>query len=169
MQSSYTFSALDEIMPPLRFTLIYCFSSVDSDKEHIFSILNAGLLRMIRERPFLTAVVDQQSSDKPANGTRPGHLSLDIPEHLKKPELVFEDLTAPESGWSSSYEELRAAGMPVSKLDGRIFAPVPHGILAPGDRAMTFQATFVRGGCLLGGSSVHNFVDTLGLLTVMHE
>ena len=169
MQSSYTFSPLDEIMPPLRFSLMYCFSCVDSDKEHIFSILHAGLVQMIRERPFLTAVVVQENSDKPANGTRPGHLSLDIPEHFETPELVFKDLTAPESGWNSSYEELRAAGMPLSKLDGRIFAPVPYGILAPGDRAMAFQATMVRGGCFLSGSSVHNFVDAFGLLTVMHE
>ena len=154
-------------MSPVRFILMYSFPCFDEREQSFLSY--TGLIQMARERPFLTSVIVQETSDKPESGTRPGHLSLHIPDNSEGLKLGYKDLTAPECNWTFSYEELRAAGMPLSRLDGQIFASMPYRVLAPEDKAMAFQVTIVPGGCFLSASSVHNFVDAFSLVSVMHE
>ncbi|KAM7203159.1 Transferase family domain containing protein [Naviculisporaceae sp. PSN 640] len=168
MQTSYTFSPLDEIMPPLWMTLVLCFPCPDSQKDHVTQTLQQGLSRMVAERPFLAGKLKRDGDDA-TDGARPGSLSLEIPENpVQEVKLAINDMSLPGSGWDYSYDDLRAAGMPLSKLDGGRLSPVAYGVASASNRVFEARLSFIPGGCFLSVSTCHAFVDAWGFIVIMN-
>ncbi|KAI9739475.1 MAG: hypothetical protein M1818_005163 [Claussenomyces sp. TS43310] len=159
MQSYYEFSPLDEVIPPLYFAYILAFESSPNcrNTEQFFANLNNGLLRLVEDYPFLSGEITRDRS----HTLRAGHLTLSISTPPEEIQIVKKDLRLPGSGWKDSYEELRKAGMPSSRLDARILAPLAAGVCTT-RRVMSAQVNFIPGGTLLSVCFSHAFVDARG-------
>ena len=155
MQGLHHFSPLDEIIPPLYIAFIYGFPCPSAHKEKVLSVLQNGWSRTLDERPFLAGEVEFDQS----KGVRPGSLKLRIPEsHMNANTIVTNDLTLPDKAWEDSYEDLRAQGMPTSKLDAKVLAPLVSGAGST-SKVVTLQINFIPGGCLLSFCVSHSLMD----------
>ena len=101
-----------------------------------------------------------------SEGVRPGTLKLRLPESRKNANLVVNDMTLLDDRWKESYEDLRAQGMPRSKLDSEVLAPLVSGIRST-LKVITVQINFIPGGCLLSFCVSHSFVDASGAATAL--
>ena len=160
--TSHQFSPLDEVIPPLYNGLIYGFPCTPDRRSHVLSVLQAGLLETLQYRPYLTAdILRNESQD-----VRPGSLMLKVPEPFEEIKITVQDLTLPGSTWKDSYEDLRAAGMPLSKMDPKVLAPYVAGT-ATTTKVLTAQMNFIPGGCLFTICMAHAFVDAYGAAIVI--
>ncbi len=157
MQELHQFSPLDEIIPPLYNAFIYAFPCPFAQREKVLSILENGWSKTLDERPILAGEVGFDRS----RGVRPGSLKLSIPETRQNAKIVVNDLTLPGGTWTDSYEDLRAQGMPPSKLDGKVLAPLVSGVGST-SKVVTVQVNFIPGGCFLSFCTSHSFIDASG-------
>ncbi|KAK3946254.1 transferase family-domain-containing protein [Diplogelasinospora grovesii] len=169
---AHKFSPLDEIMPPLWMTLILCFPCADSRKDHVANILQKGLSRLVEERPVLAGKLKiRTAADGISDDGRPGSLSLEIPENpVQEVKLQINDLSRSDddSGWRDcSYDELRAAGMPLSKMDGAKLCAVQYGVVSETGRVFDARLSFIQGGCFIAVSTCHTFADAWGLVVMV--
>ncbi|MCJ1314169.1 hypothetical protein MMC25_007849 [Agyrium rufum] len=163
MQLHHSFSPLDSIVPPLYNAIIFGFPRSRPTHEEVFSVLENSLHRLIRERPFLAADMLRDN----ASGTRPGALKLHIPDPFENIKIVLKDLRAGDSGWRHSYKELKAAGMPLRYLDGRILAPLASGV-GTTTKVISVQVNYMNDGYLLSLSSGHALMDACSLAAIMN-
>lgn len=162
MGGVHQFSPLDEIIPPLYEAFIYGFPCPFAQKENVLKVLEEGWSKTLHEWPMLRGEIGyDQSKD-----TRPGTLKLKIPESRRNGGFVVNDLSLPGSSWNSSYEDLRSQGVPPSKLDGEVLAPLVCGIGAT-TRVVTVQLNSIPGGYLLAFCSSHSFMDAKGCSLVL--
>ncbi|KAH7322512.1 transferase family-domain-containing protein [Stachybotrys elegans] len=169
MQRNFTFSPVDEIMPHMWMTVLLCFPCLDERKQDVVECLQKALTMMVKERPFLAGTLEKTTAE---GAGRKGSLSLKLPESvdaLSGALVKVNDLTDPESGWSDSYEELRKANFPPSKLDGSKLSPVAYGVSSETNRVLETQANFIKGGCILAISTCHAFVDGWGYTLILQE
>ncbi|KAL1623910.1 hypothetical protein SLS56_008105 [Neofusicoccum ribis] len=121
---------------------------------------------MVEKRPFLAGRLkrhQQGDEQQQRDDARPGSLSLEIPSSpIDEVKLDVSNLP-----WECSYEELRAAGMPLSKLDGSALSPVPYGVASSSNRVFEAKLSFIPGGCFLSVSTCHAFVDAWGFIVIM--
>jgi hypothetical protein len=162
MQRYHKFSPLDTILPPLYVALIYGFPCSPDGKDQVFSVLQGGISNAVRERPILSADILRDESEQ----ARPGSLLLKIPESDPDIHIAQNDMSIPEKLWIHTYEELKAAEMPLSLLDGKVLAPMVSGI-APTTKVMSAQLNYIPGGCLLSVAFAHAFVDGIGVITIL--
>ncbi|KAK1638008.1 hypothetical protein BDP81DRAFT_315814 [Colletotrichum phormii] len=138
-------SPLDDIMPPLVTGLILCFPCDAANRTRLLEVLNKAVEDLVRESPSLAGrVTRNESENQSADGLRPGQLLLQIPEPLHAPKVIVNDLT---ESHEYNYRELIDAGVPMSKLDSKIFAPQIG--VATTANVVDFRANFITGGCLL--------------------
>lgn len=157
MQGLHHFSPLDEIIPPLYNAFIYGFPCRSAQREKVLSVLEHGWSKTLDEQPMLAGEVEFDQS----KGVRPGSLKLRIPEPRPSANIVVNDLTLSDGRWEDSYEDLRAQGMPPSKLDGKVLAPLVSGVGST-SKVVTVQINFIPGGCLLSFCTSHSFIDAAG-------
>ena len=164
MNVVHQFSPLDEIIPPLYSAFILTFPCLPDDKDKVLSTLSKAWSRTLDERPTLRGKIGYNRSQ----GARPGSLELRIQELPENPNLVVNDMTVQRPGcsWNESYDSLKAQGMPPSKLDGKILAPLVSGV-GETDRVVTVQINFIPGGCLLAFCTSHSFMDACGCALVL--
>ena len=153
---------LDEIIPPLYNAFIFAFPCPVDRKDKVLSTLSEGWSRMLEERPVLRGEIEYD----PSQGVRQGALKVRIPEIQQDSSLVVNDMTVPGHTWKDSYEELKAQGMPPSKLDGKVIAPLVSGVGSTA-KVVTAQINLIPGGCLLAFSSSHTFMDASGCALIM--
>ncbi|KAL8692056.1 MAG: hypothetical protein Q9218_002842 [Villophora microphyllina] len=168
MPVEYRFSPLDEIMPHLTITLMFCFPCQTSKKDAVYHNLRAGLLALVERLPFLSGRVVRNTNEAEKNGKRPGGMSLVIEDPQESIELELNDLTAEDCGWEYSYDELRGRGMPMSELDGRLFAPGGSNEMLASDKVFRSRITFIPGGCFVCASSSHAYFDAWGFVVLMN-
>jgi hypothetical protein len=164
-QGAYKCSPLDVIIPPLFNALILCFPSPSAAQEKTLSILQNALSKTVMERPYLAGEVVCDDSDQPSDNSRPGNLSLSVPEADVDIRIGVNDMTHPGHEWTHTYESLRNAGMPLSALDAKFLAPMSG--YKTSNKVMAAQANFIPGGCLLSVYFQHSFVDAYGTSLVM--
>ena len=165
MQGPHHFSPLDEIIPPLYIAFIYGFPCPSTHKEKVLSVLENGWSRTLDERPFLAGEIEFDQS----KGVRPGSLKLRIPEsHLNADKIAVNDLTFPDNAWKYSYEDLRAQGMPTSKLDAEVLAPLVSGSGST-FKVVTLQINFIPGGCLLSICVSHSLMDAGSTASILQS
>lgn len=158
----YKTSPLDEIIPPLYNAFIYAFPCPATRQAVVLSTLEDAWSKTLVEQPVLASEVEFDRSE----GVRPGSLILRIPESPEDSRIVVNDLTLPGSTWKDSYEELRAQGMPLSKLDGRVLAPLVSGVGST-CKVVTVQINLIRGGFSLSLCTSHSFVDAASNVTIL--
>lgn len=157
----YDLSPLDEILPPLNATLIYGFPRTTIEKDQIVTILQDGLSRTVKEIPFIAG--ELKSEDSP--GARPGHEVISVPE-IADVKIAVNDLTEPGRKYEHSYEELRAASMPIDSLDASVLLPLPDGSGAT-RKVLASQINFIPGGCLLSVVFAHLAFDAYGSTVIL--
>lgn len=123
---------------------------LDVDRDAVVSSLQTSLDKLVDQIPWL--------------GWQMGHTSgvrtavpwpQDVPRELLRVKYC-DDAIPP-------MEELLAAGVPISKLDGKVLTPwpalpMPHGLTGPVP-VITLQANFIQGGLILNLSSHHTMMD----------
>lgn len=165
MQVPYEFSPLDEIIPPLYAALIFAFPCPSkAERLRALQILQDGLSRTVAQRPYITGEI---ARDEPARA-RPGHLILKVPSTPHDIRIDLNDMTIAGQEFPCSYEELRAAGMPHSKLDARVLAPLAAGI-GTTRKVITARMNFIPGGCLLTMCLSHAFTDAWGISVIVGQ
>lgn len=120
------------------------------DRDAVVSALQTGLDRLIELIPWLGYQMGRKS----------GVLTT-IPWPEDVPRVLLhvkncDDVVLPMG-------QLLAAGVPISKLDGKVLSPwpglpQPHGITGPVP-VITLQANFVSGGVIVNFSSHHTVMD----------
>ncbi|KAL8648736.1 MAG: hypothetical protein Q9226_005874 [Calogaya cf. arnoldii] len=168
MATEYRFSPLDEIMPHLNITLIFCFPCQASDKDAVYQNLQAGLLALGGRLPFLKGSVVRNTDDADKDGKRPGGLSLVVEDPPEDIEIEINDMTGSDCHWRYSYDELRDLGMPMTELDGKLLAPGGKDELLASDKVLRTRITFIPGGCFVSASSGHTYFDAGGFLVLMN-
>ncbi|KAL8826320.1 MAG: hypothetical protein Q9191_003871 [Dirinaria sp. TL-2023a] len=164
LQSHRVFSPLDEMLPPFYYAYLLTFPTTEQVKQGtIRKLLQDSLSALLVEYPYLTGNVRRDNSDKEF---RLGHLVLDIPEPFQDTKVVFNDLTAPGSGFEKTYQQLAAAQMPLQNLDAHFFAPLTAGI-GETRKVFSMQANFVAGGLILAACFHHNFCDAYGAARIV--
>lgn len=162
MEGQDHLSPLDEIIPPLYNAFIFGFPCPTNEHDRAVSILEGGWSKTLDKLPSLASEIEFDQSE----GERPGTLKLRFFDHRQHGTLVVNDLTDPGTAWKETYEELRAQGMPSSKLDGRVLAPLVSGI-GTTSKVATIQINLIPGGCLLSLCTSHSFIDASGCATVL--
>ena len=168
MPPEYDFSPLDEIMPHLIITMIFCFPCPVSNKDAAYQNLHAGLLRLGDRLPFLSGKVVRNKSDAEEDGKRPGGMSLVIEDPPEKIEIECNDLTGPDGSWGYSYDDLKRQGMPMTNLSQKRFAPGGTDDISASDKFLRTKITFIPGGCFVSASSSHAYVDAWGFVVIMN-
>lgn len=130
-------------------------------------VLQESLSTTVRERPYLAGeVISRESTPHSTSNARPGDLLLkESSDEAPDIRIKINDMTQPGHRWEHSYVELRDAGMPVSKLDGAVLAPLSG--YNTTTKIMAAQANLIDGGCLLSVYFLHSFVDAFGASLVM--
>lgn len=162
MEEKNHLSPLDEIIPPLYNAFIFGFQCPTHEHDRVVSILADGWSKTLDQLPSLSSEIEFDHSE----GERPGTLKLISFDHRQHGTLVVNDLTRPYTAWKDTYEQLRAQGMPLSKLDGRVLAPLVSGI-GTTSKVATIQINLIPGGCLLSLCTSHSFIDARGCATVL--
>ena len=168
MATNYEFSPLDEIMPHLLVTPIFCFPCHLSNKDATYQMLNAGLLRLGKRLPFLTGSVVRNTSATDLNGKRPGGMSLVVDSPPKDIDIELNDLTDSKCGWQYTYDELKGRGMPMTELKMEHFAPGGTDDVSATQKFFRARITFISGGCFVCASTSHAFIDAWGLVVLMN-
>lgn len=153
---------LDMNMPRLYGTRwILCFPlDAAADKLEIYADLKAGLAQTITRIPWISGNVGSEEDSSPE------HQRIAVVDGRFGVLLKFSDLTA-SAGQVPSYEELKAAHFPLSKLSTAQLSPL--GVM-PQDKTpsvMAAQANFIKGGLLLTVCAHHSVCDATGLGTVL--
>ncbi|KAK5637148.1 hypothetical protein RRF57_012860 [Xylaria bambusicola] len=162
LPSSYEFTPLDEIIPPLFFGIIYAFPCDEHRREVALKALQEGYNKLLELWPYLGGdIVRDNCSDK-----RPGHLSLVISEKNPDTEIPVVDFKNLPNSWTHSYTEVLEAGLPVSWLDASIFAPYAAGNIIT-TKPFTVQANWIPGGCLLTCYFSHAVIDATGAARIL--
>ncbi|KAH6850668.1 hypothetical protein B0I37DRAFT_372128 [Chaetomium sp. MPI-CAGE-AT-0009] len=122
----------------------------DIDRDAVVSTLQTGLDRLVELIPWLGYQMDRKSG---VLTTAPW------PEDVARLLLHVKDCDETVLPMA----QLLAAGVPISKLDGKLLTPWPglphpHGITGPVP-VITLQVNFVRGGLILTFSSHHAVMD----------
>lgn len=165
MQTLHEFSPLDEIIPPLYAALIFAFPCPsEAERLRALQILQDGLSRTVAQRPDISGEIARDESGR----ARPGHLILKVPDPPRDIRIELNDMTIPGREFPYSYEELRDTGMPHSRLDARVLAPLAAGI-GTTSKVITVQMNFIPGGCLLTVCLSHAFTDAWGISVIVGQ
>ena len=142
-----TFSAVDQVTPPIYSRRILIFSRKDETREQAVLGLRSGIQRTVNEIPILAG----QMGHSPAGWTvKPGQARLRV-----------KDL-------DMSFSELQASGFSEEMLPAHVVSSVPA-ITDPESEwhACRIQANFIRGGLLLVISINHTTMDGYGISKVI--
>ena len=142
-----TFSAVDQVTPPIYSRRLLIFSRQDDNREQSVLALRSGIQRTVNEIPILAG----QMGHSPAGWTvKPGEARLRV-----------KDL-------DMSFSQLQTSGFSEEMLPAHIVSSVPA-ITDPESEwhACRIQANFIRGGLLLVISINHTTMDGYGISKVI--
>jgi hypothetical protein len=153
---------LDMNMPRLYGTRwILCFPlDAAADKLEVYADLKAGLAQTITRIPWISGNVGAEKESSPE------HQRIAVVDGSFGVLLKFNDFTSSADRFPS-YEELKAAHFPLSKLSTAQLSPL--GVM-PQDNTpsvMAAQANFIKDGLLLTVCAHHSVCDAIGLSTVL--
>ncbi|KAL8941985.1 MAG: hypothetical protein Q9216_001918 [Gyalolechia sp. 2 TL-2023] len=162
LDDMFRLSPLDEIIPPLYNAFILTYSCPPEQKDNIVSLLVNGWMMTLENWKFLQASVGYDQTP----GPRPGNLKLGCAECNLDEFWTVNDLTRADSGWTDSYGDLKAQGMPPGKLDAKFLAPLVAG-LERTDKVVFAQISLIPGGCLIAFCFSQFFTDARGCSLIL--
>ena len=160
-------SVLEQGSPRFYQRTIFCFKLVANyNIEEVAHVLRQGLRATYTQLPFLTGRIVVLPDE---DGKAKSRVDL-FPSETG--ELEVSDIRS-DDRWD--YDELRARHFPNSAFDDAVFFNVPCMLspqeLEPGSAhvipVLGLQATFIRGGWILGFSFMHSVLDGQAMSTVM--
>jgi trichothecene 3-O-acetyltransferase len=152
---------LDMNMPRLygtRWILCFCLGS-EVNHQQLFGELKSALALTICEFPWICGKVGPEVAS-PTSG------KIEVVDGDGGVYMKFKELTGKEARFSS-FEELKAASFPLSKLSSTDLSPL--GVMPTEQYNPVFaaQANFIDGGLLLTVCAHHSVCDATGLHTVL--
>jgi hypothetical protein len=156
-------SPLDNLMVPCWVKILFYFSMPpETSIPSTFKLLQKALSLAVTEMPICGGTVQYRPQSRA--DWKPNQLEVSFPQNIGQDgafPLDFEDLSD-----RFSFDEIRAAGFPIEEVDGKLLMKRSFNTdLQAGIEATAAQASFVKGGCLLGLAMWHNVVDAYGTYT----